>query len=129
MDAEEKTASPDGTNQAIENNATEKQMMQKQITALQEQAVHLMKVLQQVSKSLSLRTDHAAKLTLDHTSITESLAQVLLRSTNDLKNTSDLFTNDVNTLRSHFAVVKALAERTAHVRLQVIKLESQVLAL
>lgn len=104
----------------------EKVPIQAKVADIQQEAVHLMGVLQQVSESLSKRTSQATQLTVDHTAMTDNLVQVLTSLTSELQNKSQVFLNDVNGLRRDFDVIKSLAEKTALLRQQVVKLEARV---
>lgn len=93
---------------------------------MHDDATRLIQVLEQVTRSLSDRTGASAHLAVAHASATDGMSRLAANATTALLDQSQAFLRDVEQLRAHFDVIKTLAEKTALVRMQVLRLEAHV---
>lgn len=114
-------------NQTETQQRQRQQHLQSRVDTIEHDAARLISILQQVSESLSTRTSAAASMAAGHVIVSEELSSLAKGSTEQLQATWHKFLSQISQLRQYFDVISTLADKTAQVRQQVIRLEQQVM--
>lgn len=114
-------------NQTEAQRRQQRQHLQSRVDTIEHDAARLISILQQVSESLSTRTSAAASMAAGHVIVSEELSSLAKGSTEQLQAAWHKFLSQISQLRQYFDVISTLADKTAQVRQQVIRLEQQVM--
>lgn len=93
---------------------------------VEREAQVLSEVVQRVTESLAKRTARSAHVTVAHVSGTSDLAQAAVSRLEHLQQTTNVFFQEIQGVKEHFEIFRILAAKTADVRMQVLRLETQV---
>lgn len=122
VDGRTGAASPSDTPTAL----TTVESLRQSANMIDDHVQRLIIMLRMVNQSLTGRTSQAAIMTNSHVATTRQLSHVATIATSQLDQLSRTFLQNIAQLRQHFRTIKALAQATAQVRAQVLRLEAQV---
>lgn len=105
-----------------ETMTTSSKELQQAVISIEEEASNLLFSVVQVTKSLKSRT----ALTTSHVNVNQDISKLTVESCGDLQTSWTNFLNHIANLRQHFHIIIKLAQKTALLKQQVMKLEAHV---